>query len=143
VAKWAFPIRRMERPAAASPTNLVSEKLYLVDAKDGGDAGLGGTKPLYWSILAEIDLSNTPSNWFRLGIDIDALGNGTARFGDQLFNFVTAQHSGAFSVAYRENIVGIPVTVLRPPTFVAVPEPSSVLLSLACALAALGLPQRR
>jgi hypothetical protein len=108
---------------------LVSEKLFLVDAKDGGDAGLGGTRPIYWTILAEIDLSTTDSGWFRLGIEIDALGNGMARFQNQFFPFLSAQHAGAFSVAYKENAqmgsVNYPAAYLRPPTFVAVPEPSA------------------
>ena len=130
---WVYEKVAAPDPSApTSPTNMVSEKLYLVDAKDGGDAGQGGTKAFYWTILAEIDLSNVPSNWFRLGIDIDALGNGTAQFGNQFYSFTTAQHSGAFSVAYRENTqigsVGVPSAILRPPTFAAVPEPTTLLL---------------
>jgi hypothetical protein len=114
------------------PTNMVSEMLYLVDAKDGGDAGQGGSRPLYWTILAQIDLSSAASSWFRLGIDIDSLGNGVARFGDQLFNFTTALQNGAFSVAYRENTQigtnGVPGQYLRPPTFADVPEPAAQVL---------------
>jgi len=88
-----------EKVAAPNPNsppgsgNAVSEMLYLVDAGDGGDAGQGGTRPFDWTILASIDLSGTSSGWFRLGIDIDALGNGIARFDNQFFNFTTALHS--------------------------------------------------
>ncbi len=121
------------------PSNMVSEMLYLVDAKDGGDAGQGGSRPVSWSILAQIDLSGAPSDWYRLGIDIDALGNGVARFGNQWINFTTAQQNGAFTVAYRENTqigtVGVPGQYLRPPTFASVPEPAlPVLLMVGLAL---------
>jgi hypothetical protein len=116
-----------------SPSNIPTEMLYLVDAKDGGDAGLGGARPMAWTILASIDLSTLASDWFRLGIDIDAQGNGVARFNNQFFNFVTAQHSGAFSVAYYENAAVntvMPLANLRPPTFVAVPEPTTIAFSV-------------
>jgi hypothetical protein len=122
----------------ASPANMVSEKLYLVDAKDGGDSGQGGTTPLYWNIITAIDLSSTNSGWFRLGIDIDTAGSGVARFENQFFNFNTAQHSGAFSVGYFENTqiggIEVPADFLRPPTFVAIPEPNALLLFLIGAL---------
>ncbi len=114
------------------PTNLVSEKLYLVDAGDGGDAGLGGTVPFDWTILATVDLSSTPSGWYRLGIDINSAGAGVARFNNQTFNFTTGLHSAAFGVAYRENLQlaadGTPDAIMRPPTFVRVPEPASLVL---------------
>ncbi len=116
------------------PGNLPSEMLYLVDAKDGGDAGLGGTRPIAWNVLASIDLSNFSSNWFHLGINIDALGNGVAQFGNQFFNFVTAQQAGAFSVAYYNNIDSFSVpdrmSIARPATFAAVPEPTTAVLGL-------------
>jgi hypothetical protein len=116
------------------PSNQVSEKLYLVDAGDGGDAGQGGTIPFDWTILATVDLSATPSGWYRLGIDIDATGNGVARYENQTFNFTTGLHSGAFGVAYRENTQlgadGTPDAILRPPTFAAVPEPGTLLLAM-------------
>ena len=105
------------------PGNTPSEMLYLVDAGDGGDAGQAGTRPFDWEILASIDLASQPSSWYRLGIQVDALGSGLARFGDQLFPFTTELSSGAFSVAYRENAhmgtTAVPLTILRPPTFVA------------------------
>jgi hypothetical protein len=112
----------------------VSEKLYLVDANDGGDAGTGGAIPLDWTILATIDLSTTASGWFDLGISIDAAGNGTAYFDTQVFNFTTSTdlHSGAFNVGYRENTQigsdGTPDAILRPPTFTIIPEPASLSL---------------
>lgn len=124
----------------------VSEKLYLVDANDGGDAGTGGVTPLDWTILATVDLSAVSSDWYDLGISIDANGNGTAYFNDQFFNFATTGfHSGAFNVAYRENTQfgadGTPDAVLRPPTFAAVPEPGTALAG--AALAALSTLRRR
>jgi hypothetical protein len=118
---------------------VVSEKLYLVDANDGGDAGQGGSVPFNWTILATIDLSSSPSDWYRLSIEIDALGNGVARFEQQTFNFVTGQHSGAFNVGYRENTQlgtdGTPDAILRPPTYAMVPEPATFGLALLVAAA--------
>jgi hypothetical protein len=128
------------------PTNLVSEKLYLVDAGDGGDSGQGGTLPFDWTILATVDLSSTPSGWYRLGIDINSAGAGVARFNNQTFNFTTALHSGAFGVAYRENLQlaadGTPDAIMRPPTFARVPEPAAGLL-VAMAMAAGACWRRR
>ncbi|HEX4412043.1 MAG TPA: lamin tail domain-containing protein [Lacipirellulaceae bacterium] len=116
------------------PGNLASEMLYLVDAKDGGDAGQGGARPFAWTVLASVDLSNFSSNWFRLGIDIDPLGNGVAQFGNQFFNLATAQQSGAFSVAYFNNVQSGSVAdrpaILRPATFTAVPEPTTIALGI-------------
>jgi hypothetical protein len=121
------------------PANQVSEKLYLVDAGDGGDSGQGGTIPFDWTILATVDLSSTPSGWHRLGININAAGQGVARYDNQTFNFTTGLHSGAFGVAYRENLQigadGTPDAIMRPPTFVQVPEPASGLLALLSAIA--------
>jgi hypothetical protein len=130
--------------APSSPSNPVSERLYLVDAKNGGDAAQGGSNPLSWDILASIDLSATNSGWFHLGIDIDAAGNGVARFENQFFNFTTLQQGGAFSVGYNEfTQMGsnfIPTAFLRPPTFVQIPEPATIWL-----VASFGLlwPSRR
>ena len=84
-------------------------------------------------------MSSIPSGWYRLGIDINSAGAGVARFNNQTFNFNTALHSGAFGVAYRENLQlaadGTPDAIMRPPTFVGVPEPASVVL-LALGIAA-------
>jgi hypothetical protein len=116
------------------PGNLPSEMLYLVDAKDGGDAGQGGARPFAWTVLASIDLSSFSSDWFRLGINIDALGNGVAQFGNQFFNFATAQQAGAFSVGYYNNIDSASVpdrhSISRPATFAAVPEPTTLALGI-------------
>lgn len=119
---------------------VVIEKLYLVDANDGGDARVVGGNSVDWTILATIDLSTVASNWFYLSIDIAADGSGIAKFADQVFNFTTstALNGSAFSVGYRENLQngsdGTPDAILRPATFAAVPEPTALAL-----LAPLGL----
>jgi hypothetical protein len=123
----------------------VSEKLYLVDANDGGDSAIEGG--MDWTILATVDLSTSPSDWYRLGIDIDALGNGVARFNNQFFAFTTGQHSGAFSVGYRENLQsgsdGTPEAIMRPPTMAAVPEPGTIGLLLIGLIGSLSIGRRR
>lgn len=124
----------------ATGNGVVIEKLYLVDANDGGDARVVGGNSVDWTILATVDLSTTDSNWFYLSIDIAADGTGIAKFADQVFNFTTstALNGSAFSVGYRENLQngadGTPDAILRPATFAAVPEPTALAL-----LAPLGL----
>jgi hypothetical protein len=101
-----------------------SEKLYLVDAGDGGDANSAplNTTPDEWAIIAEIDLSTEPSAWHRLSIEVDAAGNGVGRYDNQTVNFTTtAGQHGNFLIGYRENTQAGAVLVpdyLRPPTFV-------------------------
>ena len=121
-----------------SPTGApVSEKLYLVDANDGGNSNsAGGSVPFDWTVLATIDLSGTGSGWHDLGITVNPDGTGVATFDGQTFNFTTlAGLDGAFYVGYRENLqegaVGVP-SYARPATFALVPEPASLgLLALA------------
>lgn len=110
----------------------VSEKLHLVDANDGGNSNATHASGLDWTILATVDLSGSPSDWYQLGISVDALGNGVAKFGSQTFNFNTiAGLNGTFSVGYRENLnlptgaSGVP-TYVRPATWTLVPEPASL-----------------
>lgn len=114
-----------------------SEKLYLVDANDGGDQNAGD-----WTILQTIDISGLASDWFDLGISVDAAGNGVAYFNGQTFNFSTstAFNGAAFSVGYRENTQigadGTPDAILRPATFTIVPEPGTLsVLAIAAAVA--------
>jgi hypothetical protein len=54
-------------------TNGVIEKLYLVEAGDGGynDVNLANFE---WEVLAEVDLTTTPSGWYRLSLSIDEGG---------------------------------------------------------------------
>jgi hypothetical protein len=110
------------------------EFLYLVDANDGGDSTAGGNTPLYWTILQTIDLSNLASNWYELSINVDALGNGVARFNgtNYLFTAPAAFHSGAFNVSYRENLQlgadATPDAIMRPATFTIIPEPGTMML---------------
>jgi PEP-CTERM motif-containing protein len=110
------------------------EFLYLVDANDGGDSTAGGNTPLDWTILQTIDLSNLASNWYELSINVDALGNGVARFNgtNYLFTAPAAFHSGAFNVSYRENLQlgadATPDAIMRPATFTIIPEPGTMML---------------
>lgn len=113
--------------AAGAP---VSEKLYLVDAGDGGNGNsAGGSVPFDWTVLQTIDLSALSSDWHDLSISIDALGNGVATFDNLVFNFTTAPDLvGSFYVGYRENLQngsdGTPDAIIRPATFAVVPEPA-------------------
>jgi hypothetical protein len=133
---------------AISGTTPATQMLYLVDANDGGDADLGGNTPLDWIILQAIDISGLPSDWYELGIRIDALGNGVATFNGTQYPFTTTAglHGGAFNVTYRENLqIGTDTTpdaLLRPPTFTLVPEPGTLTL-VAMALAACAARRRR
>jgi hypothetical protein len=102
---------------------VVSEKLYLVDAGDGGNMNLAGGNITNdeWVVLETIDLSDDASAWHRLSIEIDAAGNGVAKFDEQTINFTTEPALwGSFYAGYRENTQdGTDLTplYLRPPTF--------------------------
>jgi hypothetical protein len=123
----------------------VSEKLYLIDANDGGQGNINGPGGLNWTILATIDLSTTTSGWYNLSLSIAPDGQGVAMFNSQVFNFTTiAGFAGEFAVGYRENTQAGAVTVpdyLRPATY-AIPEPGSFGL-IAIASSLLGLRRRR
>lgn len=134
-----------ERVAAdpAAPGVAYSEKLYLVDAKDGGDSDKDGNTPLYWNILAVYNLSATPSGWYDLVISIDAAGKGLASFNGQVTAFTTTGlHASAFNVGYRENLQigtdGTPDALLRPPTFTFAPVSAFVAGDLAFAAPSAG-----
>jgi hypothetical protein len=100
-----------------------SEKLYLVDSGDGGNmnADPANATAEEWTVLQTIDLTSTASGWYRLSIQIDAAGNGVARFDNQTFNFATTPGLyGSFYTGYRENTQDGADTVpayLRGPTF--------------------------
>jgi len=126
----------------------VSEKLYLVEANDGGPNNADGPFGLDWTVLAEIDLTNTPSGWFTLAIAIAPDGTGTAIFDSQSFNFTTIPGLvGEFSVGYRENTqegsVGV-ASFTRPATYaeLVIPEPGTASL-WGLGVAALGIRRRR
>jgi len=94
-------------------------KLVLVDANDGGNSRPDAAD---WTVVTTIDLEGDASAWHRLGIDIDATGNVTARYDEQVFNFTTSPDLiGTFYVGYRESLTGTPITdypaKVRPPTF--------------------------
>jgi len=123
----------------------ISEKLYLIDANDGGQGNVNATG-FDWIVLATIDLSLTDSGWYELSLSVLPDGSGSARFDNQVFNFTTIPNlTGEFYVSYRENTQDGSVTVpsyLRPATFAPIPELTvAVLLGLA-ALSA-GLSRRR
>jgi Lamin Tail Domain len=134
----------------ATGNNIVSEKLYLIDAGDGGNMN---TEPSNltadeWAILATFDLSTTPSAWHTLGISIDAAGNGVAQFGTNQVAFTTATGLyGSFYVGYRENTQAGAVTVpsyIRPATFAYIPEPGAVLFGgMVCLVVGLATGGRR
>jgi hypothetical protein len=123
----------------------VSEKLYLVDANDGGPNNADGPFGLDWTVIATIDLSNTPSGWFNLAISINPDGTGSAIFDSQSFEFTTIPgFTGEFAIGYRENTldgtIGVP-SYLRPPTFAElIPEPGTAAL---WGIGAAGLAWRR
>jgi hypothetical protein len=126
---WVYERTAINGATAATQT------LYLVDANDGGDSDVGGNTPLDWTILQTIDISSLASDWFLLGMKIDAAGNGIAWFNGTNFFFSTSTdlHSGAFNVGYRENLQlgadGTPDALMRPATFTIVPEPTTFVLA--------------
>jgi hypothetical protein len=126
----------------------VSEKLYLIDAGDGGNMNTEGanTTADEWIVLQTIDLSAAASAWHYLSIAVDAAGNGVAVYDDQTFNFTTAPNlDGGLYVGYRENTqegsVGVP-GYLRPPTF-AIPEPAAWVVAMGAVLGGFALAARR
>jgi len=137
---WVYERTAINGATAATQT------LYLVDANDGGDSTAGGNTPLDWTILQTIDISGLSSDWRRLSINVDALGNGVAHFNGVNYGFTTstALHSGAFNVSYRENLQlgadGTPDAIMRPATFTVIPEPASAGLLV---LSAIGLMAAR
>jgi hypothetical protein len=113
-------------------TSTASEKLYLIDANDGGNSNADNALGLDWTILTTIDLSATGSGWHTLSLSIAPDGAIAASFDSQSFSFSTIPGLvGEFSVGYRENTQdgadGTPI-YLRPATFAAIPEPGSVAL---------------
>jgi hypothetical protein len=76
---WLYEKVAPTNPSDPNPaTNGVSEKLMLVDAGDGGypDKDLGSS--FEWTVLETIDLSSTPSGWYRLSLSVEAGGGALA-----------------------------------------------------------------
>ncbi len=68
---WIYEKTVPSNPDDPNPeTNGVIEKLYLVDAGDGGPNDINNTASFEWTILDEVDLSTTPSGWYRLSISV-------------------------------------------------------------------------
>jgi hypothetical protein len=138
-----------ERTAVDSSTSsAATANLYLVDAKDGGDSDFGGNTPIYWDILHTIPLANVASDWYDLGISVDAAGIGVAYFNGTAYNFTTStdMHSGAFNVGYREVLnqgaTTVPLSIMRPATF-TIPEPGSLVLLGLAGMVAFGVRRQR
>jgi hypothetical protein len=133
-----------EKSSESPGGDPVSEKLYLVDANDGGNSNADAPDGLDWRVLTTIDLSAEVSGWHKLSISIDPYGFGTATFDDQTFPFTTVPgFTGEFYIGYRENTQSgssLTPSYLRPPTFADVPEPSALAL---CALATVRWSRRR
>ncbi|QOV87553.1 lamin tail domain-containing protein [Humisphaera borealis] len=130
-----------EKVGPAVAGGAISEKLILVDAKNGGNSNSATTStefPFTWTVLATVDVSGLPSGWYDLGITVNPDGSGSAVFNDQTFTFTTdANLDGTFYVGYRENTQSGSIAVpsyVRPPTWATVPEPASL-----SALGVLGL----
>jgi len=96
-----------------------TRKLYLVDAKDGGDSS-PGTGGQHWSVLATIDMSTVPSGWYRLSLSYNGTtGAVSGTFDTQTFNGTTTPGLvGSFYIGYFEtySTSAVPLTA-RPPTF--------------------------
>jgi hypothetical protein len=122
---WLYQQYEDYRPDAPE-VGFSFSKLMLVDfgdsgsskREDGDPAGTAGD----WTIIEELELSGTPSGWYRLAIDYDpTTGEVTAVFDDQEFTFTTATDLlGTFFVGYREGISGAVSTRLdkhNPPIY--------------------------
>jgi hypothetical protein len=124
-----------EKVGPATVGGSISEKLYLVDAKSGGNSNSASTStefPYTWMVLATVELSTMSSGWYELGITVNSDGTGSAVFNDQTFAFATdANLDGSFYVGYRENTqLGSTLVpnFIRPPTWATstVPEPAGL-----------------
>jgi hypothetical protein len=90
---WVYEKIVPTDPSDPNPaTNGVIEKLYLVDAGDGGPNDINNAN-FEWIILETVDLSNTPSGWYRLSLSVgpgggsldgDANGDGTVDAADDV-----------------------------------------------------------
>lgn len=122
-----------------------SEKLYLVDADDGGEANINNAG-FDWTTLAVFDLAQTPSGWYELSLAVSPDGAISARFANQTRNFPAGTTrsglTGEFHVDYRENVPGIP-DYLRPATFAAIPEPGAGVFCLLAGMGGVGRRRRR
>ena len=133
-----------KRPARLPAAAPLSEKLYLIDANDGGTAmptdQLGSIGRCWRRSISPA----STSGWHKLSISVDPSGTGVAPTTTRRSRSTrSAGLVGEFYVGYRENTqagaVGVP-SYLRPATFADVPEPSALLL---CTLAGLPWLRRR
>ena len=99
-------------------------KMFLCDAGAGGDSSPPSSP---WVVQQTIDMTASPSGWYRLSIAYDGVtGAVTAKLGATTYNFVTATGlAGGFYVGYREGTPAVPGTTaidyLRPATFDTAP----------------------
>lgn len=105
---WVYEKTAPLTPSDPNPaTNGVIERLYLVDAGDGGPNDINNLGTFEWEILQTIDLSSTPSGWYRLSLSVseggalagDENGDGTVDAAD----FVAARKAGLSTDDFEEN----------------------------------------
>jgi hypothetical protein len=99
--------------------------LTLADFGPGGDSSgdVGATTPRDWIIITSIDLSGQSAGWYRLKLSYNsATGDAIGHFNGTDYPFTTATGLvGSHYIGYRESLTGVPLNLLRPPTFDSAP----------------------